>query len=935
MFSLGVILFELLEGNRPFPDRDGSLNQAVNQLVHDRRSIQPRLQRNQVPHAVNRIVRKCLADDLSQRYASAAELRDDLLAHLRQLPLPHADESIKERAVKFAHRNARAIWRFVAVACCIIALLVTVGLVRQARRNADLKAQDVFHSFAHDAEWLTIALTSPVVNDRDFNAATARSEYWIEQGPAVLHALDETRRKQMSGRLGELATALADVRLRQAILTPDPKSAAEEAVSLNRRAQAFFFSARTGVVLPHGEIEADVQGTAAGTPQLITEPKTAMGFKLLAQQQLDQRRPDQALIALQKANELSPRDYSIWAQLGYVHRALGDYQSSESCFSMCVALRNDLGLSYFQRGAVRLENQRHELAEEDFDHYLKLHPGDAGALFNRALARKTQGKLNEALIDLEAAAATEAPETRIWLLLADVRHTLNDTEGGENAFQRGLSTVPKDEPNWLARGMGLLRRGEMERAITDFRGGLGCNPQSIDARKNLAHVWSDHLDTLDDAIQIMTEAIEIQPMNAELRASRAVLLARAGIAEIARDEIAMALKQDRSVPTLVRAGCVYALTKADDRDGDLAVQYIRSAVALDPRWARMVAMDQDLTAVRELEAFPRNNSSGHDTNEVDHAFISKLRPSSSSVNSHSKGKPMMTPSKRRTASQSQPHGSRLRGRRLRRPLSMEALETKTLLDSGGVSAFLSLSFAPDGTQVSHQSNQLFQVLNQLAPAETWQRTIEQAFNLWAVHTNADIARVPDNGDPLGIPGQRFADDRFGDVRVAAVPLADSVLAISFPWDNVALGTWSSDIIFNSNHAWGSLDEIASVALHEAGHIFGLEHSNDASSAMHVHGISNITQPSPEDIAELQHLFGSRAIDPHEDEFDNDDLGQATVLSEDLGGEGLSLSYGDISTYDDVDVFRIASDDEIEGNIFVRVETMGPKLVGTCRQTAGA
>lgn len=281
-----------------------------------------------------------------------------------------------------------------------------------------------------------------------------------------------------------------------------------------------------------------------------------------------------------------------------------------------------------------------------------------------------------------------------------------------------------------------------------------------------------------------------------------------------------------------------------------------------------------------------------------------------------------------------PRSGKTPARGMRRRPRIEPLESKALLDSGGISAFLSLSFVPDGTQVSSQSSELFAALNPLGPAETWQRTIEQAFNLWAVHTNADVARVADDGSPLGIPGQRFADDRFGDVRVAAVPLSDSVLAISFPWDNVALGTWSSDIVFNSNHPWGSLDEIASVALHEAGHIFGLEHSHDPLSAMHVHGISNVSRPSAQDVAELQQLFGNRDIDPHEDALDNDEIGQATVLTEDLGSEQLSLSYGDLSTAGDVDIFRIASDEEIEGTIFVSVETMGLSLMEPVVQLLG-
>lgn len=603
VFSLGVILFELLDGRRPFPDHDGSLDHVVSQLVKDRQSTQPTPRDEQIPRAVRRIVQKCLEADLSQRYANAAELRDDLVAHLHRLPLPHADEGIQERLVNFAHRHARVIWRSVAVACCALAVIVTVGYLRQVRRGIELQALDAFRSCTQDVEWLTIALTSPVVNDREREQALERSQYWLERGPTILRNLNESDRRHMADRLGEVATALTDVTFRQANSASDARAKLNEALALNRQAQTFFSSPPAALVLQRDAIQAALDGRATNPPRQITAPTTPMGFKLLAHQEFRLGRPHQALVALREANELSPRDYSIWAMLGYVHRALGSYGAAESCFSVCVALRADVGLSYFQRGVARLESEAPKLAEEDFNHYLKVHPGEPKALFNRALARKARGHLRPALSDLEAAVDSEAAESRMWILLSEVRHTLNDRAGGDQALERGLGMVPKDEQNWLARGMAFLRKGDVELAVADFQNGLACNPRSVDARKNLAHVWSDHEDQLDKAIQIMTEAVSIQPSNVELRASRAVLLARAGQSEEARGEIAKALRDDRSVPTLVRAGCVYALTKTDEHDAKLAVQYVRNAVALDPRWARMVARDQDLISVRQLDAF--------------------------------------------------------------------------------------------------------------------------------------------------------------------------------------------------------------------------------------------------------------------------------------------------------------------------------------------
>ena len=90
-----------------------------------------------------------------------------------------------------------------------------------------------------------------------------------------------------------------------------------------------------------------------------------------------------------------------------------------------------------------------------------------------------------------------------------------------------------------------------------------------------------------------------------------------------------------------------------------------------------------------------------------------------------------------------------------------------------------------------------------------------------MHTNADIGLVSDSGAAFGTPGGTEGDDRFGDIRIGAVPLSPDVLAISVPADRLYSGTWAADVILNSNGEFTSIDDLFAVVLHEAGHVFGL------------------------------------------------------------------------------------------------------------------
>lgn len=189
---------------------------------------------------------------------------------------------------------------------------------------------------------------------------------------------------------------------------------------------------------------------------------------------------------------------------------------------------------------------------------------------------------------------------------------------------------------------------------------------------------------------------------------------------------------------------------------------------------------------------------------------------------------------------------------------------------------LTLSFAPDGTNILGQPSSLFQSFRGLMTEDQLKEQVVNAFQAWARYGNLTVAIVDDSGDDFGIPGRTFGDPRFGDIRVGAVPLAKDIFAVAMAQSDFVSGTWSGDILFNSNADLTSIDQFYSVALHEAGHVLGLEHSHSANSVMFVG--SSRTQLANEDIANFQKLYGRRSLDPNEVEQSNDFRRNATKLS---------------------------------------------------------
>ena len=100
IYGLGVVLYEALMGVRPFPTpREAlSVGEALLTAAEMRRAGAPRLRtiRPEVPAALESVVRRCLAPEPSDRYASAADLVIDLQAVADDRSLRFAREPLVE-----------------------------------------------------------------------------------------------------------------------------------------------------------------------------------------------------------------------------------------------------------------------------------------------------------------------------------------------------------------------------------------------------------------------------------------------------------------------------------------------------------------------------------------------------------------------------------------------------------------------------------------------------------------------------------------------------------------------------------------------------------------------------------------------------------------------------------------------------------------------
>jgi WD40 repeat protein len=167
VYSLGVVFYELLTGERPFRAVGPQLRQ---QVLHEE-PRPPRTLNDQIPRDLETICRKALAKEPGRRYQTAHDFAADLQRWLRGEPIQARPVGTAERLWRWCRRNpALAIASgLAALALLTVAVVSTAFALHQARAVARLEETD-----RRRQEGLRLAA----------GLALHQGQTWYEQGQA-------------------------------------------------------------------------------------------------------------------------------------------------------------------------------------------------------------------------------------------------------------------------------------------------------------------------------------------------------------------------------------------------------------------------------------------------------------------------------------------------------------------------------------------------------------------------------------------------------------------------------------------------------------------------------------------------------------------------------------------------------------------------------
>jgi serine/threonine protein kinase/tetratricopeptide (TPR) repeat protein len=646
LYALGVIIFEMLAGHRPFPSND-AIALATSMLRDDA----PKLSGSglQVPPALEKLVARLLDRDPEKRPASGDEVLVELspLRDSESTPLARRTMLIRRRlplstkvaaaamvavtiGLAFLVRNTRPMgpeapvvavlplenasgdasndYLGAGLAESLITSLASVPKVTVLSRSAveESRLQNPDRaSFVRslDASYIVTGSVQAVADQLRVTLNLERPDASVAWGQTV-----EGPARNLFDLQTRLATLLANA------ITDQTPSAARTApavpITSNEAAQLAYWKGRA--LLDRRDLTGNARAALAEFERAIAaDPRFATAHGGLAEAQWaiyqttnDKAWAERAMASTRAAIELEPDRPSVRYIAALTAFRIGDNAGARTQLERALELQPTYEDAIRLNGSVLMRQGDVDAGLAEFRKVMAIRPNAVAVHSDMGVALFGASRFEEALAAFDKAIALSPGSAINQSRAGAAAQALGDDKRALAYYEQANAIQPRAD-TFTNIGTIQYRLGDYAKAAAAYEGSLLIRPQSALTHRNLGDAYM-HLGRAADARRAYLKAVEqgqeevsLGPSNARAIARLAVYQAKAGDDAAAMASIKRALgiaANDQQV--LHRAAVVHALAKRTQPALDAIEKAIASGFS-----RRLVDEEEDFAILRPMPRF--------------------------------------------------------------------------------------------------------------------------------------------------------------------------------------------------------------------------------------------------------------------------------------------------------------------------------------------
>lgn len=515
IYSLGVVLFELLTGDRPYR-LNAAASRAVlehaitaaevrrpsTQLVQEswtaRAATHEQLTR-QLRGDLDLIVLKALAKEPQARYASAAAFGEDIRRYLDGKPVMAQPPRLLYRCDKFLKRN-RSVVSVIAAAAIVVMGATAYEFERAAERapgGAGYSGRPISQK--------SIAVL-PFVDMSEKRDQSYFSDGLSEEMITSLAQIQDLEVIARTSSFHFRGQQVPVAEIGRALGVANVLEGSVRRVGNTVRVTAQLIRADSGLPLWSQTYDRDVRDIFQVQDEIAAAVVAALKLRLLPTQGLDPHRSDipeaynqyllarqfgrrgnledteRAVAAYRKAIELDPGFAAAYAGLCFTETAVANSSQDAARFSQAreaaekaLTLAPQLVDAYRARALVRLETLDFAGARADSEQALALAPGDSAVQSLYGVQIAAFGRIRQAIAAMNKAIELDPLNGYAWAN-AGLFFTVNrDYPAARRALERALAISPADDSFHFALGQLDMLQARLADAQAEFQkqGGEG------------------------------------------------------------------------------------------------------------------------------------------------------------------------------------------------------------------------------------------------------------------------------------------------------------------------------------------------------------------------------------------------------------------------------------------------------------------------------